>query len=97
MHVGVCRVRLHLPASESLKDKRQAIKSVTTRVRNSYNVSIAEIEDQDLWQVSTLGIACTGPDPSGIRDLLCRIVDFIAGARHDYELIESDIDVLSVF
>jgi uncharacterized protein YlxP (DUF503 family) len=97
MHVGVCRVRLHLPASESLKDKRQAVKSVITRVKNSYNVSVAEIEDHELWQISTLGICCTGPDPSSIRDLLSRIVDFVAGARADCELVDADIDVLSVF
>lgn len=88
---------MHLPASQSLKDKRQAIKSVTSRIRNSYNVSIAEIDDQDLWQVCSLGIACTGPEPSIIEDLLGRIVNFIATARPDCELIESETDVLSVF
>lgn len=97
MHAGVCRVKLHLPASQSLKDKRQAIKSVTSRVRNSYNVSIAEIYDQDLWQLCTLGIACTGPDPSSIEDLLGRVVEFVASARQDYEVVESEIDVLTVF
>lgn len=97
MHVGVCRVRLHLPASQSLKDKRQAVKSVVTRVKNSHNVSISEIEDQELWQVCTLGIACTGPDPSTLSDLLSRIVDFIATARADYEVVETDIDVMEAF
>ncbi|MBI2859128.1 MAG: DUF503 domain-containing protein [Chloroflexi bacterium] len=97
MHVGVCRIRLHLPASQSLKDKRQAVKSVVSRVRNSYNVSISEIEDQDLWQLCTLGICCAGPDPSPLEDLLGRIVDFVTTARYDYEVVESQTDVITVF
>ncbi len=96
MHVGVCRIRLHLPASESLKDKRQAVKSVVSRLRNNYNVSVSEIEDQELWQLCTLGICCTGPEPSALGDLLCRIVDFVTTARFDYEVVESETDVLTV-
>lgn len=97
MHVGVCRIRLHLPGSQSLKDKRQVVKSVTARVRNSYNVSVAEIEDQELWQLATLGIACTGIEPSGVRELLYRIVDFISCNGYEAEVSQCDVEVLSVF
>jgi uncharacterized protein YlxP (DUF503 family) len=56
--IGCLQVGLHIPESESLKDKRQVVRSLTARVRNRFSVAIAEVGDQDLWQVAGLGIAC---------------------------------------
>ncbi|MEW6033984.1 MAG: DUF503 domain-containing protein [Chloroflexota bacterium] len=97
MHVGICKVKLHLPGSQSLKDKRQVVKSLTTRVRNSYNVSIAEVESQELWQLATLGICCAGLEATPTRELLYRIVDFISCNSHGAEVVDCEVEVLSVF
>ena len=51
MSLGVCTVKLRLPENHSLKDKRKVLKSITTRVRNRYNVAIAEMDDQDLGKL----------------------------------------------
>ena len=51
MHVGVARVALHLAENSSLKGKRMVVKSVVQRVRNRFNVAVAEIETQDAWEV----------------------------------------------
>ena len=56
MYVGVARLRLHLPGARSLKDKRQVVRSIKDRLRNSFNISIAEIDVTDLWQRATLGV-----------------------------------------
>ena len=56
MHVGLCILEIHLPASHSLKDKRRVLRGLKDRLRSRFNVSVAEIDHQDLWQRATLGI-----------------------------------------
>lgn len=56
MNVGLCIVQIHLPGVASLKEKRQVLRGLKDRLREQYNVSVAEIDHQDLWQRATLGI-----------------------------------------
>jgi uncharacterized protein len=56
VNVALCLVRLHLPAVGSLKEKRMVLRSLKDRLRQHYNISVAEVEHQDLWQRATLGI-----------------------------------------
>jgi hypothetical protein len=56
VHVGLCIVQLHLPGLGSLKEKRHILRSLKDRLREHHNVSVAEVEHQDLWQRATLGI-----------------------------------------
>lgn len=58
MIIGALVVQLHLPGVHSLKEKRMIIKSMTARIRRTFNVSVAEIEEQDIHQVAVLGIVC---------------------------------------
>ena len=62
MVIGCLTVTLHVPGSRSLKDKRQVVRSLTARLRNTFNVAVAEVEDQDTWQVATLGVVCVSGD-----------------------------------
>ena len=50
MVIGTCTIELHIPGNGSLKGKRRVIKSIIARVHNEFNVSIAEVDNQDLWQ-----------------------------------------------
>ena len=61
-HLGVLSVSLHIPAAQSLKGKRFVLKSLKDKVRGKFNVSIAELDGQDKWQVSTLGFAMVSND-----------------------------------
>jgi uncharacterized protein YlxP (DUF503 family) len=56
MNVGLCIVEIHLSASHSLKDKRRVLRRLKDRLKVRFNVSVAEIDHQDLWQRATLGI-----------------------------------------
>ena len=56
MDVALCIIQIHLPGVASLKEKRQVLRSLKDRLRQHYNVSVAEIDHQDLWQRATLGI-----------------------------------------
>ena len=92
MHVGVCRIELRLPENHSLKGKRQVIKSITTRIQNRFNVSVAEVDNQNLWQLATLGIACVSNHRRHADETLSNVVRFIIQNYPDVELLSSEIE-----
>ncbi len=57
MLVGVCQIELFVPESNSLKSKRVVLNSVKTRIHNKFNVSVAEVDNNDKWQRISLGIS----------------------------------------
>lgn len=93
MNVGVCKLELRLPENESLKGKRQVIKSVIARLQNEYNVSVAEVDNQDLWQLATLGIACVSNYRRHTDEILSNVVKFVAQNYPELELLNSEIEV----
>jgi hypothetical protein len=97
MIVGVCRLTLRLPESGSLKDKRQVVQSVSRRLRNKFNVAVAEVGDNDRWQTATLGITCVSNDTRHAREMLDHVVAFVQQQRLDAELVESEIEVSPAF
>lgn len=97
MIVGVCRVSLRLPENGSLKGKRQVVRSLTTRLRNKFNVAVAEVADNDRWQIATLGVTCVSNDARHAQEMLDRVVSYIERSRLDAELIESEIEVARAF
>ena len=97
MHIGVCQLRFRLAENLSLKGKRRVLKSITTRVRSQFNVSVAEIDDQDLWQLATLGICCVSNDGRHANEVLSRVVNFITECRFEIEILDYEIEILSVF
>ena len=94
MNVGILTVRLRIPENQSLKGKRQVVKSIIQRVRNRFNVSVAEVEDQDLWQVATIGVAAVSNSSAHVNEVLSKVQDFIAGSRPDAELLDYNIEIL---
>jgi uncharacterized protein YlxP (DUF503 family) len=81
MVVGVCRVELYIPEANSLKAKRKVIKSLKDRIRQKFNVSVAEIELQDLWQRTILGVATISNDKKQIDAALNKVIFFIEHAN----------------
>jgi len=96
MTIGVCRLRLRLLESLSLKDKRRVLKSITTRVRNKFNVSVAEVDDQDLWQLATLGICCVSNNKRYVNQVLSKVVNFVASTQFKIEIVDCEIEILPV-
>lgn len=77
MVVGVLRLELRIPDAHSLKEKRRVVRAITSRVRNKFNVSIAECEEQDTWQRAVLGVAQVGNDRPHVDACLRNVVLFI--------------------
>ena len=95
MHIGVCRLMTHLPESGSLKAKRQVARSLTTRLRNQFNVAVAEVDDNDLWQRLTLGVCCVSNDASHANEMLSRVVSFVEQFRGDLELLDYETEIIT--
>ena len=96
MNVGVCKISLRFPGNLSLKGKRQVLKSIKARVGNRFNVSVAEVDNHDLWQLATLGICCVSNSKQQTNAVLSKVVDFIANSRFEMEILGYEIDILSV-
>lgn len=94
MHIGVCTIELRLPGNGSLKGKRKIIKSVIARVGREFNVSIAEVDAQDIWQRAVLGVASVSVSAAYIHGQLERVVQWIEMNRPDVELLEYHIELL---
>jgi uncharacterized protein YlxP (DUF503 family) len=94
MTVGLCRVQLHLPENQSLKGKRRVIKSLISRIHNRFNVSVAEIDDHDRWQMATLGISCVSTSGQHAHQVLSNVVGFIRRERLDAELVDYEIEII---
>lgn len=77
MRVGVCRVELFISGSFSLKDRRRVVDSVKQRLRNRFNVSVAELSEDSQWQRGSLGISCVARDEHAVTSILNQVLDFI--------------------
>ncbi|HBG45463.1 MAG TPA: DUF503 domain-containing protein [Deltaproteobacteria bacterium] len=94
MVVGVARVTLILHASNSLKDKRQVLKSVIEKVKNKFNVSVAEVGGNDVWQRAEIGITAVGNDRAFVNSVLDKVLNFIEGL-HLAEVTDSEIEIVN--
>lgn len=87
-------VRLHLPMSHSLKDKRQVLRSLQSRIRDQFGVSIAETGAQDIWQTAELTIAIAASDAVYARATLEKIADFIDAFHLSVEIVSTESELV---
>ena len=95
LHVGICKLTLHLPESSSLKEKRQVARSLTDRIRNRFNVAVAEVEDANLRQRLTLGVCCVSNDRGHADSMLAGVVNYVEESRLDLELLDVQSEIVS--
>ena len=97
MQVGVCKVTLRLPENQSLKGKRRVVKSLCMRIRDKFNVSISEVDDNEVWQLATLGMVCASKDSRHADGILSAAVAFIERSREDIEIVHHEHETMSGF
>ena len=95
MHVGICKLTLHIPGASSLKEKRQVARSLSDRIRNRFNVAVAEVEGADRRQRLTLGICCVSNDRGHADSMLSEVLDFVERSRLDVEVLEIQSEIVS--
>ena len=79
MFIGSMRIALYAPWVHSLKEKRMIVRSLTAKTRNTFNVSIAEVDEQDVHQTVVLGIACVAGTVSLTNSMLDSVLNYIEG------------------
>ena len=97
MVVATALLKLHLPQSQSLKDKRRVVKSILTRLQNEFHVSAAEVEDQDLHQLATLGLAYVSNDSRHANSVVSKAIDFVEAGPWDSWLSSYELEIVNVF
>jgi uncharacterized protein YlxP (DUF503 family) len=95
MIVGASLVELHIHGCQSLKAKRGVVRSISQRVRNRFNLSVAEVGGQDTWQRCVLGIAAAGSDAMTVRRVLEKAESFIEDL-HLAEVCGVDVELVDL-
>ena len=96
MNIVLGKVGLRIPENMSLKGKRQVLKSITSRIRNRFNVAVAEVDDNDNWRLATIGICCVSNNRRHSNQVISRVVDFIEKGRFEIELLDYEIEIIDV-
>ena len=91
--VGLCTVELFIPESQSLKDKRQVLLSLKDRLREKFNLSVAEVDGQDLWQKAVLGLACVADEGRYVTQVLDQALNLIRSVPV-VEIVQSRVELL---
>jgi len=90
--IGCLQVELLIPESASLKSKRMVLNSVKQRLRNKFNVSVAEVDNNDLWQRTTLAVAMVANKRQFLNQALDQILNFIDDQSQS-EIIDHQIEI----
>jgi hypothetical protein len=77
MQVATLTIRLRIPGSHSLKEKRKIVNGIKDRLRHRFNISIAEVDDNDLWQQATLGVAIVSNQRRFVESVLDQVENYI--------------------
>lgn len=85
-----------MPESGSLKDKRQIVRSLSQRIRNKFGAAVAEVADNEAWQLATIGVAVVSNSAHHCEQMLQEIVGYIESSRFDAELLDIETDVITL-
>ena len=94
MVVATCVISLELSGVRSLKEKRSILKSIIARLRREFNVSVAEVGEQDIWRLGVIGLAAVGVDKGYVHGLMERAVTWIDEYRPDVPIYDYRIEFI---
>lgn len=94
MFVGIARYDFLVPASGSLKDKRQVVRSLVAGLRAKFNVSIAEVDHQDLRQRGAIAVSCVSESSFHAKRMLHEVERFIRN-QHPIEVLGAEVEVVT--
>ena len=94
MVIGVAVVRIHIPQSRSLKDKRSVVKPLLARVQQQLQIAAAEVEELDKLQLGVLGFACVSNDPAHADRMLAKAVSLVGARLDGAELLDYETEII---
>jgi uncharacterized protein len=92
--IGVCTLQLSIPTAASLKDKRGVVKSVVARLRNEFNIAVAEVDQLDSWQTAIVAAVTVSSDRDYAHGLLTRVALWVEHNRLDCDLVDYEIEMI---
>jgi uncharacterized protein YlxP (DUF503 family) len=92
MVVGLANIDIHIPESGSLKNKRHFLKGIKDRLRNKFNVSVAEVGHNDLWQRTTIGVSVVANDKRFANRVLSQVVEHI-NKENGVQILDYSIEI----
>ncbi|MBD3384785.1 DUF503 family protein [candidate division KSB1 bacterium] len=93
MLVGLLQLEIFIPDSASLKEKRFVLLSLKQRLRNKFNISIAEIDQNDKWQLATLGVAVVANEKRFVEKTLNKIFSLVE-QEHNIQIMNQQFEIL---
>ena len=94
MIIGACRVRLDLPGCASLKEKRSRLKPLLARLPKEFNVAVAEIGLQDVWQSAEIAlVTVAGGDAGGVEARLEAMLRWLETHARDVDVVATDLEL----
>ena len=96
VNIGVGTVTLRLPENMDLKGKRMVVRSVIGRVKGKFDVSIAEIGDNDSWQQALIGFCCISNDKRHSNEVISKVIHFIESGRFDAEVLDFTTEIIDI-
>ena len=91
-YVGILTVEFHFPDNGSLKGKRRYVSSAKAQLRERFGVSVAEVDHHELWQRSTLAVACVAREHGELQTLLDAVVRHLDS--QEFELVRAEREVV---
>lgn len=95
MVIGSLLITLHVPDSHSLKDKRQVVRSLTARLRRTFNVAVAEVDELDTWQLARLGVVTVSGDGRHCDEMCQKVLRFVE-AEAEAQMTGSQFELIHV-
>lgn len=95
MNVGIIKFSLQLPGNQSLKGKRKIIKSLCQKIRNTFEVSVAEVASNDDLKYAVIGISVVSNDPRVLQQVIAQILSFLQNYMGDFVLQDFSQDIVT--
>jgi uncharacterized protein len=95
-NIAVGTVSLRLPENMDLKGKRMVVKSIIARVKNRFEVSAAEVGDNDSWQHAVIGFCCISNDKRFSNEVISKVIHFIENGGFDAEILDFTTEIIDI-
>jgi uncharacterized protein YlxP (DUF503 family) len=95
MIIGACEIEFSLPESGSLKAKRSILKSMLARLRNTFNIAAAEVDQQDVWQSAVIGIVTVTNSTVHANQMLSNVLNWIEDNYPEALIINQSIEIIT--
>ena len=95
MSVGILTLQVQIPGCKSLKEKRSRLKPLISRLHREFNISVAEIAQQDNWDEATIGCTMISNDSQFIQSALQSVIHWLTRNWPDVMLVDDRIEIIS--